>query len=72
MATSWRNEEDGLECRWSVPEQPTPYRAPWIQETPQPVDRSAVPSLPDFAAHSPLGSGEWFAPWNARWSVPGR
>jgi hypothetical protein len=31
---------------------------------------NATASVPNFGAHSPLGSGEWIAPWDMRWSVP--
>jgi len=36
------------------------------------LDPCNHPAVPDFTTHSLLGSGEWFVPWNARWSVPGK
>jgi hypothetical protein len=72
MKGSWRTETGRLEFRWSDPIEPALCSPPRIDEAPPAIDRSAVSSLPDFAAHSPLGSGEWFSPWNTRWSVPDR
>jgi len=72
MKTSWQTEANQIVCRWPEAGKHVEYNPPWLQEALQSVDRSATPALPDFAAHSPLGSGEWFVPWNARWSVPGK
>jgi hypothetical protein len=72
MCGSWRGETHHLEFRWSDLEQPNSYRLSWIEEASTGEAEAAVPDLPDFAAHSPLGSGEWFVPWNSRWSIPGR
>lgn len=66
MKASWQIEADGLVCRWSNPQENTPL----TQDASPKVQESFVQKLPGFAAHSPLGSGEWIAPWSARWSVP--
>jgi hypothetical protein len=70
MNTSWLSESGDLLCRWTDAGAGIPYSPPWGQETSSGVDQTFVEPLPDFAAHSPLGSGEWFVPWDARWSVP--
>jgi hypothetical protein len=72
MKTSWQAESGEIVCRWSVAQEHVPYNPPWIQEAANSLDRSVMPALPDFTLHSPLGSGEWFVPWSARWSVPGK
>ena len=41
----------------------------WIEESSNKFCGSFVQPIPDFAAHSPLGSGEWFVPWDMRWNV---
>ena len=71
MKTSWQTDTGHLECRWSDPGE-LRRNDSWMHDISEASDRSAVPSIPDFARHSPLGSGEWFAPWNVRWSVPER
>jgi hypothetical protein len=70
MKTSWQTETGHLECRWFEGGQSV--RQTDLEDSPENTDRSFLPSIPNFACHSPLGSGEWFAPWNARWSLPGR
>jgi hypothetical protein len=72
MKTSWQTETGSLECRWSETGQSLRLADPWIQNDSGVMDASCTPSIPDFASHSPLGSGEWFAPWNMRWSLPRR
>ncbi len=72
MKTSWQMEAGRVVCRWAGTESRVLYNAPWLEEASRSVDRSVGPAVPDFATHSPLGSGEWFVPWNARWSVPGK
>jgi uncharacterized protein YodC (DUF2158 family) len=70
MKTSWQSETGRLECRWF--EGGHSVRQTDLEDSPENKDRSFSPSIPDFACHSPLGSGEWFAPWSARWILPGR
>lgn len=71
MKTSWQTDADHIVCRWSDAENTIPYRPPWLQEAAE-GDEIASDLMPDFTRHSPLGSGEWFVPWHARWMVPGR
>ena len=54
---------------WSESGERLPYNPQWAIE-PSDNTHNATNSLPNFGAHSPLGSGEWIAPWNVRWSVP--
>jgi hypothetical protein len=70
MKTSWQVGADGLECRWSVPGERILYDLSAIQEGSTGTSGSFLPPVPDFAAHSLLGSGEWYVPWNLRWGVP--
>ncbi len=70
MKTSWQTETGHLECHWFEAGQSVQRTG--LEESSENADRSLSPSIPDFARHSPFGSGEWFAPWNARWSLPGR
>jgi hypothetical protein len=67
MMNSWQSESGSLVCRWSgLVEPPSPAVLASLHEG---YERF-VPPMPNFAAHSLLGSGEWFVPWNYRWSVP--
>lgn len=70
MQTLWQTGPDGLACRWSEPAEPTPSHLIAIEENPGADFESYLDPLPDFAAHSLLGSGEWLLPWNVRWSKP--
>jgi hypothetical protein len=72
MKTSWQSETRSLECRWFEAGQAVQRVGPQIEGASESRDRSFLPSIPDFASHSPLGSGEWFAPWSQRWSLPRR
>ena len=72
MKTFWETESGHLECHWCESDQSVQRTAPHIEETLKTRDRGVTPAFPDFARHSPLGSGEWFAPWNLRWSRPDR
>jgi hypothetical protein len=72
MKTSWQTEAGRIVCRWSETGEHIQCAPPWLQGASQSVDRSVKPAILDFTTHSPLGSGEWFVPWNARWNVPGR
>lgn len=68
MLTSWRTEKDRLVCGWSRVRQqiePDVLSMPGTSES----DCEGFTSIPDFAGHSPFGSGEWYVPWNIRWSV---
>jgi hypothetical protein len=71
MNYSWQSETSRLVCRWSLPGEKTAYDLSWLQEF-APGEPASASAIPNFAAHSSLGSGEWFASWNARWSVPER
>jgi hypothetical protein len=72
MQRSWETRAEHLVCRWPEAGKHIPYNPLWMQEASASVDRTISPAIPNFAARSPLGSGEWFAPWNIRWSVPDR
>jgi hypothetical protein len=72
MKTSWQTETGRLESRWFDAEPSLRHEEPWFKEASHSKDRSALPVIPDFASHSPLGSGEWFVPWNVRWGLPAR
>ena len=56
---------------WSDSGERLPYNPEWAVE-PSDNTHNATSPVPSFGSHSPLGSGEWIAPWNARWSVPNR
>lgn len=72
MNSAWQTHSGHLACRWSgLFEQPQPAPA-LLRELSDGADHNAVVPIPDFAAHGPLGSGEWFVPWNLRWNVPTR
>ena len=70
MKTSWQSESGGLVCRWSGLLSDDQSNSPIPHEASTEVYASFAPPMPAFAAHSLLGSGEWFVPWNFRWSVP--
>jgi hypothetical protein len=72
MNTSWQTANPGIACRWTVPGAERSYDLSWLEESQGGLGAIEADEHPDFATHSPLGSGEWFAPWNARWSLPGR
>jgi len=69
MNTTWQTESGSLECRWSGLVEHRPYTTDSPVEGSAKAEQSAFMPLPDFAAHSPFGSGEWFVPWNARLRV---
>jgi hypothetical protein len=70
MKTAWQDQSGCLVCRWSDLPESDESTAPVVREAlTEPFERFE-PSMPNFAAHSPLGSGEWFVPWNYRWRVP--
>ena len=71
MGTAWQAETGLIECRWSPALEPRNDKPLWLQELSAMESRQGFsPPLPNFAAHSPFGSGEWFVPWSARWRVP--
>jgi len=70
MKTSWQSDSDGLVCLWSVLLDDDQPHSPITLGASTEAYASFVPPMPDFAAHSLLGSGEWFVPWRLRWSVP--
>jgi hypothetical protein len=72
MNTGWQTETGSLERRWSALLDRQQYNPAWLERESSEASDSTLPSTPDFAAHSALGSGEWFVPWNARWSLPTR
>lgn len=72
MKTSWQAANQDIACRWTNLGVEPRYDLSWMEETGCELGASGDDEVPDFATHSPLGSGEWFAPWNARWSLPGR
>jgi hypothetical protein len=72
MNTSWQTANPGIAPRWADPDVEAHYDLSWMEEMEDEIVTTAAEAVQDFATHSPLGSGEWFAPWNARWSLPGR
>ena len=69
MKTSWHAESGRFLCRWSDPLDGDQEKPPVVLEASAEVYESYLPPMPDFAAHSLLGSGEWMVPWDHRWSV---
>ena len=72
MTSGWQMEAEQILLRWSGLEMDPQRNQLWMEGLSQANDECLLPQLPDFAAHSPLGSGEWLTPWNARWSLPSR
>jgi len=70
MNSTWQARSGHLACRWTGLFEPGRSTPTWLQESSQGASHNAVVPIPDFAAHSPLGSGEWIVPWNLRWSLP--
>jgi len=70
MNSAWNADSGSLACRWSGALERDPSKLSGLQEQPAGEGHNAVVPIPNFAAHSPLGSGEWFVPWRLRWSVP--
>jgi len=54
---------------WSESGERLPYNPDWTVEPSDNTANATMP-LPNYAGRSLLGSGEWIAPWNVRWSVP--
>jgi hypothetical protein len=54
---------------WSETGERLPYSLS-VEVEPADNTHGATDSVPNFGAHSPLGSGEWIAPWHMRWSLP--
>lgn len=72
MNTAWQTETGSLECRWSGLMERTQYTPDWLREASAGPHETVLTPVPDFAAHSPFGSGEWFVPWNSRLRLPSR
>lgn len=72
MKVSWQTETDRLVCRWTEAGEHVKYNPPWMQEVSRSVDVTVSLSDLDFTALSPFGSGEWYVPRGARWSVSDR
>ena len=66
MRSSWQMERGHLACRWSEAGQHLQYNPPWMQEASN-IHVSYLPSVPDFASHSPLG-GALGASWFLRYA----
>jgi len=57
---SWQTETGHLECRWSEVGQQVQYNPRWMHETSD-IQGGYLPSVPDFASHSPFGGAtSWF------------
>ncbi len=69
MISGWNVEGHSLIRSWSGPQERSPHRPTWLQESLPHAVEVPAPQLPNFAAHSSFGSGEWIAPWNTRWRV---
>jgi len=52
---------------WSDSGERLPYNPVWTEDASD-NSHNATGSVPNFAGHSSLGSGEWFVPWRIRWS----
>lgn len=72
MKARWQSEPGRIVCQWSEAGERVQYNPPWMQQASSRIERQALLAVPDFTAHSPLGSGEWYVPWRLRWSVPTR
>ena len=57
MKTSWQSESGDLVCRWSDLLESDQSTSPVVREALTGVYERFVPPMPDFAAHSLLGSG---------------
>jgi hypothetical protein len=55
MRSSWQVETGHLACRWSEVGQRERYNPLWMQEASN-IHGSYLPSVPDFASHSPFGA----------------
>jgi hypothetical protein len=56
---------------WSETGERLPYNLA-VKVEPSDNSHNATASVSNFGAHSPLGSGEWIAPWHMRWNVPSK
>jgi hypothetical protein len=72
MNSTWQAHSGGLAWRWSGLFEQRRQTPTMVEEPSRGADHNAVVPITDFAAHSPLGSGEWFTPWSLRWGVPTR
>jgi hypothetical protein len=58
MKTSWQSQTGSLACRWSEVGQCAVYHPRWFQDASD-TQGSYLPSVPDFASHSPFGGAYW-------------
>ena len=61
MRSSWQSETGHLACNWFEVGQRAESNPPWLQELSE-LHGSYLPSVPDFASHSPFGGPSWFQP----------
>lgn len=61
MKTSWQTETGHLIFRFSEIGQSSQYNLNLIQEY-STMQSAYLPSVPDFASHSPFGGAFWFLP----------
>jgi hypothetical protein len=61
MNASWQDETGSLLCRWSETTKLSEHTPGWVHDTSRLLG-SHLPSLPDFASHSPFGGPSWFQP----------
>jgi hypothetical protein len=61
MKTSWQTETGQLTLHWSDVGVRVHFDRPLAQETSS-AQGSYLPSLPDFASHSPFSGPSWFQP----------
>lgn len=59
MRLSWQPESGQWVCRWSELGVRTAYDARWMQDVSE-APGGYLPSLTDFASHSPFGGPCWF------------
>jgi hypothetical protein len=65
MNQRWQVESGHLLCHWSETGQRVAYSLGWMEET-SCVPSGYLPSVPDFASHSPFCGAFWFQPDAAR------
>lgn len=70
MTSGWQTGSSHIELRWTELTRNAPPDRSWLQDFPAGHEALLAPLVPDLSAHSPLGSGEWMVPWDARWSLP--
>ena len=70
MKREWQTEANRIEIRWTGLQMEDGSDRSWLNEFSDCRDSIPTPLVPDLCAHSPLGSGEWMVPWDARWTRP--